>query len=104
MLWQPGYQDDLRAYRRWAVAAAQHGLTSVYAASDMDYPPLYAYLLWPLGKAYLALSPGAGTPRGGDPALWTALVKLPPLAFDVATALLLFRLGRRAEEGQHPEG
>jgi hypothetical protein len=97
MLWQPGYQDDLKAYRRWAVGAAQHGLTQVYSASDMDYPPLYAYVLWPLGQAYLALSPGAGTPRGGDLALWTALVKLPPLLFDLATAALLFAIGRRAE-------
>jgi hypothetical protein len=97
LLFQPGYQDDLKAYRRWALGAAQHGLARVYSASDMDYPPLYAYVLWPLGRAYLALSPGAGTPKGGDPALWTALVKLPPLAFDIATAALLFQLGRRAE-------
>jgi hypothetical protein len=97
MLFQPGYQDDLKAYRRWALGAAEHGLAHVYTASDMDYPPLYAYALWPLGRAYLALSPGAGTPKGGDPALWTALVKLPPLVFDLATAALLFRLGRRAD-------
>ena len=84
MLFQPGYEDDLRAYRRWAVAAAQQGLSQVYVASDIDYPPLYAYLLWPLGEAFIALSPGAGTPKGGDPRLWTALAKLPPLAFDIA--------------------
>lgn len=97
MLWEPGYQDDLKAYRRWAVAAADHGLGSVYSTSDMDYPPLYVYVLLPLGKLYQALSPGAGRPSGGDPRLWTALVKLPPLAFDLAIAALLFHMGTRAE-------
>jgi hypothetical protein len=92
LLFQPGYQDDLKAYRRWAVAAAQQGVSRVYHASDMDYPPLYAYLLWPLGKVSVALAP-----KGGNPVLWTALVKLPPLAFDLVTAALLFRVGRRAE-------
>lgn len=90
MLLQPGYQDDLKAYRRWAVAAAEHGLGRVYSTSDMDYPPLYAYVLLPLGKMYQALSPG-------DLRIWTALVKLPPLAFDLAIAGLLFHMGARAE-------
>lgn len=97
MLLDAGYADDLTAYRRWALTAAQQGLSQVYLGSDMDYPPLYAYLLLPLGKAYQALSPGAGTPRGGNPAVWTALAKLPPLLFDLATAALLFRAGARAE-------
>lgn len=97
LLLQPGYQDDLVAYRRWAVTAAREGLSHVYRGSDMDYPPLYAYLLLPLGKAYLALSPGAGTPVGGDPAVWTALAKLPPLLFDLAIGGLLFHVGARAD-------
>ena len=102
MLFQPGYEDDLKAYRRWAVAAAQQGLSRVYRASDIDYPPLYAYLLLPLGQAYQALSPGVGTPKGGNPVVWTALAKLPPLAFDLGIAALLFHVGRRADAGGAP--
>jgi hypothetical protein len=93
LLLEPGYRDDLVAYRRWAMTAVEHGLPRLYTESDFDYPPLYAYALLPLGKAYVALSPGAGTRRGGDPLVWNALAKLPPLAFDLLTAWLLWRLG-----------
>jgi Gpi18-like mannosyltransferase len=94
---QPGYTHDLRAYRRWAVAAASGGIASIYRDSDMDYPPLYAYVLAPLGKLYLWLGPDAAARSGRpDPLLWTALAKLPPLAFDLVIAVLLQRLGARA--------
>ncbi len=102
MLLDPGYADDLAAYRRWALTAARQGLGQVYRGSDMDYPPLYAYLLLPLGKAYQALSPSAGTPQGGDHAVWTALAKLPPLHFDLGVAGLLFQAGVRAEGRDGP--
>jgi Gpi18-like mannosyltransferase len=102
MLLEPGYADDLAAYRRWAITAAQQGIAQVYRGSDMDYPPLYVYLLLPLGKAYQALSPGAGTPQGGEHAVWTALVKLPPLVFDLGVAALLFQAGARAEQRDEP--
>jgi len=95
LLFDPGYTWDLLAYRRWALAGAQYGLGDVYARSDMDYPPLYAYVLTPLGHAYMALEPRVlRAPARVDPALWTALAKLPPLAFDLAIAALLARLGR----------
>ncbi len=97
LLFEPGYADDLAAYRRWAMGAVREGLSGIYRATDIDYPPLYAYVLEPLGHAYAWLSPGAGTRKGGDLAIWTALVKLPPLAFDLATALLLFGIGRRID-------
>lgn len=95
LLFTAGYVHDQRWFRRWAVAAATHGLAQVYVRSDMDYPPLYAYMLAPLGHAYLALVPEAQERRrGGDLALWTRLAKIPPLVFDLATAALLFHLGR----------
>lgn len=97
LLLEPGYGADLTAYRRWAVTAARHGLAEIYRESDIDYPPLYAYLLLPLGEAYLRLAPGAGTREGGDPAVWVALAKLPPLAFDLLTGALLFAAGLRQE-------
>jgi hypothetical protein len=96
LLFVPGYEDDLKAYRRWAVTAARHGIASVYAESDMDYPPLYAYVLAPLGRAYVALVPSEQARRPqGDMSVWTALAKLPPLAFDLLTAGLLALIARR---------
>jgi hypothetical protein len=99
LLFTPGYDGDMRWYRGWALAAVRHGVTAVYRESHMDYPPLYAYVLAPLGHAYVALVPSEleRRPRG-DLRVWTALVKLPPLVADIAIAALLFAVARRRAE------
>jgi len=86
----PGYTFDVQAYKRWALHAARDGFTRVYTTSDFDYPPLYAYLLYPLGKLYGLISPEA-LQQLADTTLLTVLVKLPPLLFDLLIALLLRR-------------
>ncbi len=93
LLAHPGYIYDTQAYKRWAVNAAHHGVSQVYRMSDMDYPPLYAYVLAPLGKIYLWITPDISDGVKDTPLL-TALIKLPPLIFDLAIALLLFLLAR----------
>lgn len=93
LLVHPGYIYDTAAYKRWAVNAAANGISQVYRTSDMDYPPLYAYILAPLAKLYLWITPDASHGVEDTPLL-TALVKLPPLIFDLAIALLLFLLAR----------
>ncbi len=90
----PGYAPDLGAYRRWAQHAARDGLTQVYQTTDIDYPPLYAYLLWPLGKLSDALSPEVLAMKGKS---ILRLMKLPPLLFDLALGILLYRFARRWE-------
>lgn len=87
---QPGYVYDVSAYKRWSLEAARFGIPRVYETSDMDYPPLYAYILAPLGHLYGALSPEA-LARMQDSTLLTVLIKLPPLLFDLAIAWLLLR-------------
>ncbi|MBK8232667.1 MAG: hypothetical protein IPK72_19315 [Candidatus Eisenbacteria bacterium] len=89
----PGYTFDVNAYKRWALFAARDGLTQVYRTSDFDYPPLYAYLLWPIGKLYGLLSPEA-LQSMSDTTLLTVLIKLPPLFFDLLLAWVLARFGR----------
>lgn len=84
----PGYVADVAAYKRWALFAARDGLTNLYRVTDFDYPPLYAYILWPLGKLYGFLSPEALASMG-DSTLLTVLIKLPPLVFDLGIAWLL---------------
>ena len=93
LLVHPGYIYDTSAYKRWAINAAHNGISHVYRTSDMDYPPLYAYILAPLGKIYLWVTPDVSD-GVRDTHLLTALVKLPPLIFDLAIALLLFLLAR----------
>jgi Gpi18-like mannosyltransferase len=91
---QPGYVVDTLAYKRWAMYAARLGLGRVYATSDIDYPPFYAYVLYPLGKIYGWISPEA-LANHADSGVLTLLVKLPPLLFDLALAGLLYYTGKR---------
>ncbi len=91
---EPGYTYDVQAYKRWAIGAAIGGVDEVYLRSDMDYPPLYAYILYPLAKVYLAMVPPDGE-TVEDSTLLTVLVKLPPLLFDLLMAGLLALWVRR---------
>jgi hypothetical protein len=91
----PGYPVDLQQYADWALKAARHGLSDVYRTSDLDYPPLYAYLLYPMGKIYLWVAP-AGTRLIAESRFLTFLIKLPPLLFDLGIAWLLYETARRA--------
>jgi len=98
LLTSPGYVYDTAAYKRWALAGARHGLTRVYERSDMDYPPLYAYILTPLAALHDGIHPPEGGATSGT-TLLTMLIKLPPLLFDVLIALILSRLARRGGPG-----
>jgi len=96
----PGYAPDLTAYKQWALIAGTEGIHTIYDRSTYDYPPLYAYILAPIGQIYAALSPEAiegfaETRRYGDSAVFSILVKLPPVAFNVLIAFLLASLAWR---------
>ncbi len=96
----PGYPPDLHAYKQWALVAGTEGVHTIFDRSSYDYPPLYAYLLAPFGWLYATLVPGAvtdfeSTRRFGDSALFSILVKIPPLAFDILLAFLLAALAWR---------
>lgn len=79
-----GHPFDLNLFRQWASAAAE-GLTSFYTASGSDYPPLYIYVLYGIGKLIgsAALSPYA-----------ILFLKLPSILADIATAYLLYRIAK----------
>lgn len=105
MLLNPGYVADMNAYKRWALRASQEGIGRVYATSDMDYPPLYAWILAPVGTVYgwiepratqVWTNPEASIAVAGSKFL-NLLIKLPPLLFDLGIGWLLFRLGRYAD-------
>lgn len=82
--WTAGHYD-LTLFRNWALAAAQ-GLQNIYTQANADYPPLYLYLLYLIGKAMSAFS------LSGYSAL---LLKLPSIAADVLTAMLLYRFAAK---------
>jgi Gpi18-like mannosyltransferase len=98
LLTYPGYVPDVLAYKRWSIQAARNGISQVYRTSRMDYPPLYAYVLAPLGTIDGWLEPEAYE-NLQDSTLLTVLVKSPPLVFDLAIAWLLYRLARMLRPG-----
>lgn len=103
LLTSPGYLVDVPAYKRWSIHIARSGISQVYRNSDMDYPPLYAYILAPVGTFYGWIAPEA-LETFGDSTVFTILVKLPPLLFDLAVAWLLFRLGRQLDARRQRRG
>ncbi len=100
----PGYPPDLRAYKYWALWGSTYGVHTLYDEDSIfDYPPLYGYLLAPIGHLETRLEPelagrvlvpdDSGGPR--DSIIFSMLVKIPPLIFDILLALLLALLVRR---------
>jgi hypothetical protein len=96
----------VRQYERWALAAARSGLAAVYEHTDADYPPLFLYALWAVGRVYLAVRPGL-PPEGPPPddLLLRALVKSPHIVADLVLGALLHRLvGREGFWGARRRG
>jgi hypothetical protein len=85
----PGYVPDMAQYKRWATGVAAGGLGSAYETTGVDYPPLFLYVLWPIGKLYALVGPRDAAGALEDSTLWTALVKMPHLVFDLLLAGLL---------------
>ncbi|HKQ62712.1 MAG TPA: hypothetical protein VJS92_15585 [Candidatus Polarisedimenticolaceae bacterium] len=88
----PGAAADTDDYKRWALGAARHGLAAVYDNSAADYPPVFVFVLWGLGKLYLLFDPAAVPEKLPGTVGLTLLIKSPHLAADLALAALLARL------------
>lgn len=81
-----GHPFDINTFKNWATAAANN-LSQVYSSSrSSDYPPLYMYVLFVIGKI-------AGI-NGMNP-YYTILLKLPSIAADILTSLLIYRLAKK---------
>jgi Gpi18-like mannosyltransferase len=81
-----GHPFDINIFKSWATAAARN-FTGFYAGpGSSDYPPLYIYVLFLVGKA-------AGLPAISP--YFTLLLKLPSIAADMVTAMLIYRLARK---------
>ncbi len=80
--WAHGFPYDIDLFRSWAMTAAQH-FSRFYQQSSSNYPPLYMYVLFAIGK--MAQSSAA------SPYFFT-LLKLPSIFADVATSYLIYRV------------
>ncbi|KLU65268.1 hypothetical protein DEAC_c28200 [Desulfosporosinus acididurans] len=78
-----GHPFDLNLFRSWATSAANN-LSQFYSGrNSSDYPPLYIYVLYIVGKL--------GSLKALNP-YFTLFLKLPSILADMGTALLLFKL------------
>nr|WP_148228106.1 hypothetical protein [Syntrophobotulus glycolicus] len=80
-----GFSSDIHLFRNWAGTAADN-LGQFYFKSSSDYPPLYIYVLFLIGKllSFPAISP------------YTVLIiKLPAILADLATALFIFKVASK---------
>jgi Gpi18-like mannosyltransferase len=82
------HAGDLSVLTRWAAALDEHGWTSIYTASDANYPPLALFLLAVSCKLDTLLMPGA--PLTGP--VWLTALKLPAMLADAGIAALAWRL------------
>jgi hypothetical protein len=91
----PGYPPDLNIYKGWAIAAGFDGIHTIYDSFfTFDYPPLFGYLLAPVGFLFDLIYPA----RNVDPfssTLMSMMVKTIPLIFDVLMAWFLAFLVNR---------
>lgn len=81
-----GHPFDLNLFKSWATSAANN-LSQFYTGrNSSDYPPLYIYILFLIGKieSLKVMYP-----------YFTILLKLPSILADIGTALLLFKLARK---------
>ncbi|MGC7871429.1 hypothetical protein ACPUYX_07830 [Desulfosporosinus sp. SYSU MS00001] len=78
-----GHPFDLNTFKSWAASAANNFSQFYMGRHASDYPPLYIYILYLIGKigSLKAMS-----------AYYTILLKLPSILADIITALLLFKL------------
>lgn len=88
-----GYDGDLNYYKKWAEAAAGE-FRLVYGSGEVDYPPLYLYILYVIGKVLRMLEPAS------DSMLGILLIKLPAILADILSGLLIYLAAVRQGSGK----
>ncbi|OPY57662.1 MAG: hypothetical protein A4E55_01508 [Pelotomaculum sp. PtaU1.Bin035] len=78
-----GHPFDISLFKSWATAAANNLFQFYSSPRSSDYPPLYIYVLFLIGKV-------AGVPAMSP--YFTLLLKLPSIVADVATSYFIYRL------------
>ncbi len=81
-----GYPVDVGCFTSWASSMATYGPKRFYdSAGFSDYPPGYLLFLWPFGIVGQRLFGG----------VTEAIIKIPPILFDLGTVWVLFDMGKK---------
>jgi Gpi18-like mannosyltransferase len=81
-----GHPFDINTFKSWATAAANNLLQVYSSTRSSDYPPLYMYVLFIIGKI------------SSIPAMipyYPLLLKLPAIMADIATSYLIYKLAKK---------
>lgn len=81
-----GHPSDLNLFKNWASTASNNLLQVYSVARSADYPPLYMYALFLIGKLASILKLNS---------YYTLLLKLPSIAADIITSILIYKLSRK---------
>lgn len=82
-----GFPCDTATFMCWADEVFARGFSNIYRPDYFcDYPPLFLYLLFPIGLLKSALHIPFGSP------VHQLLIKLPSIIADIATSYILFRM------------
>lgn len=81
-----GYSGDMMLFNNWASSAAKNFANFYSSANSSDYPPLYIYILFLIGKL---------TSISGLSLYYSILLKLPSIIADIGTAYLIYRLAKK---------
>ncbi|MDF2881199.1 MAG: hypothetical protein K0R54_1756 [Clostridiaceae bacterium] len=81
-----GYPGDINLFKNWASSAANNFTQFYLAAKSSDYPPLYIYVLFLVGKI---------ASIGIMSKYYILLLKLPSIIADIITAYLIYRLAKK---------
>lgn len=85
-----GSYSDLWLWKEWSQQISQYGLAHIFDVSDINYIG-YDYALWFIAVIYGRLSPTFDL----ESMRLHLLVKMPPIAFDLALLLLTYFVARR---------
>lgn len=81
-----GYPGDINLFKNWAASAANNFTQFYSSAKSSDYPPLYIYVLFLIGKI---------ASMGIMSKYYILLLKLPSIIADIITAYLIHKLAKK---------
>lgn len=86
---EPGYINDINTFKSWGSLVNTHGFSKIYQLDIfLDYPPAYLYILSALDGIRQLFSLGFDSP------LYTMIIKLPGLLFEMGTAIVLYQIAK----------
>ncbi len=86
----PGHVQDTSLFRAWTAFANDHSIREYYTTTlYVDYPPVYLYILYVIGKLTALLDVAPASP------MYLVCIRSVPILFDGLSALLVYRLAEQ---------